>query len=556
MIGGFTNYAHLRLRDHRPGNGEYELPPEFGPDSGSSKRSILARNFMPMGGESCSLGPGAYDAQTSIGTGRSARIAPPPSHAAAVDATSLPIKAPLPTVTAPKQYSMALCPDTPAYSLYGRLTSEAVQQNASASPGPAAYNVPGHFDALDPDQQRLHPTSGPAPGVHLGTRTALPGERERDGVPGPGTYHLVRFADDLPRSREPLVTRRRRGVGTGATDTPGPGAYDDPTSIGHRAEQTRLRRYFTRSSTFGGRWRGREYHTTGPGPAAYSTLNGDRRLEKNQRHAPRFVRPHPPLDRRSVAEDAATRAKAAGPAAPLTFPALPSDFDFNFKKGKTIGARRIDGPARPAGTMGGSQPIDTKPSGARQFWESQPPAGGRLTAAPYDPNAHLRAAEQAVANAAGSQGDTPGPGAYDVAHDPTARRAPASLFGWTLSAKFASADNGVPGPGHYRTAVDADNRGAVFYKGDFHPRGVVVGDSIGAGPGAHYNDGTAYSQSINGDRASNKGFTMGIRYPARATYQHCTPYDETTNINCVYDDERTWEVQLPPVPGAKKAPTW
>ncbi|KAK7198229.1 Sperm-tail PG-rich repeat [Novymonas esmeraldas] len=558
MLGGFTNYAHLRLRDHRPGNGEYELPPEFGPNSGSSKRTILARHYVPAGGESCSVGPGAYAVPTTIGSGRATRIAPLRS-AAAVTSVGAGDGAPVPVAADPKQYSMALYPDTPAYSLYGRLKSEWERQSAYASPGPAAYTSPGHFDTLDPEHQRLHPVSGPTPGVHLGLRTTLPGSREQEGVPGPGAYHLVRFGDELPRSREPLVTRRRHRGGA-AAETPGPGAYDDPTSIGYRSDQVRLKRFFAQSSTFGGRWRGREFHTTGPGPAAYNTLSATKRLEKNQRHAPKFARPHPALDRQSVTEAAATRARAGSPGgtAPPPFPVLPSDFDFDFKKGKTIAGRRHEPLARgaPSHSMSGA-PGDS-PTGERAFWESPLPSGGRFTAAPYDANAHRLAAEKAETDAARlAQGANarPGPGAYNVDHDPTAPRAPASLFGHTLSAKFASAENGVPGPGHYRLAEAASSSGTVFHKGDFHPRGGGGGgagtESIGVGPGAHYKDDTMYSRSINGDRASNKGYTMGIRYPARATYQHCAPYDETTNINCVYDDERTWEARpslhLPPV---------
>ncbi|KAG5490924.1 hypothetical protein JIQ42_00809 [Leishmania sp. Namibia] len=551
MLGGFTNFAHLRLRDHRPGNGDYELPPGFGPNSSSSKRSIFARHYVPTGNESCSVGPGAYALPTTIGTGRSARFAPPSSGR-----SGLAVKVPAdqhcsdrpPAVAAePKQYSMALCPSTPSYSLCGRLKSEWDRQSAHASPGPAAYRVPGLFDTLDPETRQQYPLSGPAPGAHLGVRTVIPESREKEGVPGPGAYNLVRFGDELPRTHEPLVTRGRHGGS--AADTPGPGAYDDPTSIGYRADQVRMRRFFTQSSTFGGRWRRREFHTTGPGPAAYNVLGATKLIEKNKRHAPKFVRLQPPLDRQSVAEAAAVRLKGlSGAPDPHSFPTLPSDFDFDFRKGKTIGGKPHEPLACPAPSHSTTQAAD-KPSGSRAFWESPLPPGGRFAATPYDPNAHLLSTTSGVhaPSLLEEASSKPGPGWYNVEVDPTARRVPASLFGWALSAKSASAENGVPGPGHYRLVDSRDSRGTVFYKGDFHPRGCggqlgSAAESLGLGPGAHYNDGTMYSRSINGDRAS-KGFTMGIRYPARAIYQHCAPYNETTNINCVYDDELNWETR-------------
>ncbi|AIO01668.1 hypothetical protein LPMP_340390 [Leishmania panamensis] len=567
MLGGFTNYAHLRLRDHRPGNGDYELPPGFGPKSSSSKRSIFARHYVSVGSESCSAGPGAYLLPTTIGRGRSTRFARQSSDrsgsAAKESAGQLLSDRSLPVAAPPKQYSMALCPDTPSYSLCGRLKSAWDQQSTHASPGPAAYVVPGYFDTLDPEHQQ-HPWSGLAPGVHLGIRTVLPESREKEGVPGPGAYNLVRFGDELPRTREPLVIRCSRRGG-GVAETPGPGAYDDPTSIGYRADQVRIKRLLTQSSTFGGRWRKREFHTPGPGPAAYNTLTATKLLEKNQRHSPRFVRRHPALDRQSVAEAAAAHMEEfSGAPALHSFPTLPSDFDFDFRKGKTIDGRRHESLARLEPSPSMTRAADDKPSGSRAFWEPPPPPGGRFAATPYDPSAQSLAAKKARADAARlSEGanSVPGPGSYNVEADLMTRRVPASLFGRMLSAKSVSAENGVPGPGQYRLVDETDSRGTLFYKGDFHPRGCSgqgrsAEESLGVGPGAHYNDDTMYSCSINGDRANNKGYTMGIRYPARATYQYCAPYDKTTNINCVYEDELNWEVRpsqhLPPVRRGKQ----
>lgn len=575
MIGGFTNYAHLRLRDHRPGNGDYELPPTFGPDSDSSKRSILGRHYVPEGGESYGVGPGAYDVPTTIGTGRSTRFASPlPNKAAessspsAGGSSSETAVAPAP-LSEPKQYSMALCPDTPSYSLYGRLKSEWEQQSSYASPGPAAYTVPGYFDQLDPSQRQLHPSSGVAPGVHLGTRTDLPGTRAKANMPGPGAYDLVRFGDAVSRAREPVISRRRRprGIGACASDTPGPGAYDDPTSIGHRIAQVKARRLFAPNSTFGGRWKGREYHTAGPGPAAYNTMQAAKLLEKDQRHPPKFAAATQPLLSSRLASEAG-RKKAHSTSSTQSeraFSTLPSDFDYDYKKGKSIlGKWHV-----PAQQLHASPMADaTTETGGPAFWESPLPCGGRFAAGPYNSDAQRHAEETARAEGAralAEAGRQLGPGSYQAQSRLTEQRAPAAIFGHTTSSKFVSADNGVPGPGHYRSMDDANSlrssvRGTVFYKGDFHPRGGYLRPSAdendGGGPGAHYNDESQYSRSINGDRVCSKGYTMGIRYPARATYQCCPPYDETTNINCVYPDEQTWETQpklrLPPVHSPKK----
>ncbi|KPA85903.1 hypothetical protein ABB37_00216 [Leptomonas pyrrhocoris] len=566
MIGGFTNYAHLRLRDHRPGNGDYVLPPMFGPGADSSKRSILGRNYMPLSGESCSIGAGMHDVPSTIGTGRATRFASPlPSKAtssskgdasrslgspAKAEASSLPLE--------PKQYSMALCPDTPSYSIYSRLKSEWELQSSYASPGPAAYAVPGYFDEFDPAQRQQQ--SGVAPGVHLGMRTDLLDARTREGVPGPGTYNLVRFGDELPRAHEAVLSRHRRprGVNSGASDTPGPGAYDDPSSIGYRAAQIQSKRLFAPNSTFGGRWKKREFHTAGPGPAAYNTLHAAKLLERNQRHSPKFAATQPELKGRSARalRNRNKNVPDASSDSPQPLPTLPSDFDYNFRKGKSIlGKWRVL-----AEQPRGAAVADTNPNGPG-FWESPLPRGGRFTAGPYNPNAAQLAEETAGAELARGLKAThqvPGPGSYQPQSNLTECRAPAAIFGHTSSSKFGNADNGVPGPGHYRTIDDARGQGPVFYKGDFHPRGGDLRPSAeadnGGGPGAHYNDSTLYSCSINGDRTNNKGYTMGIRYPARATYQYCAPYDDTTNINCVYADELTWEtkpkLQLPPVHSA------
>ncbi|KPI83793.1 hypothetical protein ABL78_7157 [Leptomonas seymouri] len=566
MIGGFTNYAHLRLRDHRPGNGDYELPPTFGPDSSSSKRSILGRNCVPQGTDSCGVGSCAYDVPSTIGTGRATRFAPPSKRDTSPSSSS-PTKAVTSAPpTEPKQYSMALSPDTPSYSLYGRLRSEWEQQSSYASPGPAAYAVPGYFDQLNPAQQQ-HAFSGVAPGVHFGMRSNLSETREREGVPGPGTYNLVRFGDEVRRTHEPIISRRRRphGVSGGMSDSPGPGAYDDPSSIGYRAAQIKAKRLFAPSSTFGGRWKGREYHTAGPGPAAYNTLHAAKVLEKDQRHPPKFVPTQSWRSSRSNSEFGRKKKKASDSSlnSVQPLPTLPSDFDYDYRKGKSIlGKWHLPLGQPSAASMG-----DAGSSGPA-FWESPLPRGGRFTAGPYDPNALELAAEAAKTGAARASEETrqiPGPASYQAQYNLTEQRAPAALFGHTSSSKFTNADNGVPGPGHYCTVDDASNQrfgghGPVFYKGDFHPRGCdrrpSAGEENGGGPGAHYNDGTLYSCSINGDRASNKGYTMGIRYPARATYQYCAPYDETTNINCVYPDELTWETKvklhLPPVHSARK----
>lgn len=542
LLGGFTCYSQLRLRDHRPGIGDYELPSGFGPKSDSLKKSILGRRHLPSTTEGCNIGPGDYAIPTTIGTGRATQFGPPivkteGEPPAATRETKTPVTSAAPaSFPTPKQYSMACYPDTPSYSLYGRLKTEWEAQTGYETPGPAAYNVPGIFDHIrSADGQ---PPRGIVPGVHLGMRTAIPGGTAGGGVPGPGTYDLRRFGDEVPRKGEPILGHSHRRRKLRECDTPGPGAYDDPTSIGYRATKEKNRLRLTKASTFGGRWQRKAYETAGPGPAAYETAQIKKDLyERHQRHPPRFVRPHPPITK-------ATRGSLDGDR--VTDGPLPSDFDYDYRKGKTMLGRW--GVPKPQMSLVGPGSYDISAATAPQ------PSGGRWTAAPFDP-ASLRQEEakdanrkQRMANAGGHSG----PGAYTVSYDAVDPQLPAARFGAARSAKFASAENGVPGPGHYHLndALYSNDNGHVFYKGDFHPRSDA-GGSLGGGPGAHYNDGTMYSRSINGDGVNNKGFTMGIRYPARATYQYCKPYDETTNINCVYPHELTWETKVNVLPAIK-----
>lgn len=522
-LGGFTQFAHLRLRDHRPGNGDYTLPPGFGPKSDSSKRTILGKYPSPPP-ESGAVGPGDYPIATSIGTGRATRFAAPDSVPATNTSTKETARAagPLPVVTEPKQYSMALAPDTPAYSIYGKLKGD-WEASPTGEIGPGAYTIPSTFDPT---------TRGVQPGAHFGLRAEGAEERERAQVPGPGSYNITGFADEVlkrPPQVDSVPHRRRKK----SEYTPGPGAYDsDPHSIARRTAAPTNR--FTDVSTFGGRRRVKEDVTPGPGPAAYNVDRAADILERHRRHAPRM---QPSTQKRDTSDVSGS----PPPQCPTDSPAMPSDFDYNYRKGFSMLGRwktRED-----EAQLAGPGSYDTTSRAATVV-------GGRFSAKPFDPllSERQRAEAEAEAQQHARELALDGPGTiYDINYAPAEKRQTrGAVFGGAHDQHVSAYDDGVPGPGHYNPNYDVKEKtgkGTVFYKGDFLSR-YRQHETTGAGPGAHYNDDTPYSQSIAGDRANNKGFTMRIRYPARATHQVAPPYDEGTNINCVYPDELTFETRM------------
>lgn len=537
MIGGFTNYAQLRLRDHRPGPNDYELPPGFGPGSESSKRSFLSRHPDPPP-DTNDIGPGHYPLPPTIGQARCTSIgAPlprdengnvvvpvPPSSTAEAGSGKRRHPSPSPL---PKQFSMALDPDTPAYSFYGRLRS-GWQDSTTGTLGPGAYDLPRLFD-------RSESTKGVVPGASFGVRTELPTEREQRLVPGPGTYDLKRFGDVGPPAREHIHSVRRRG----ATEvTPGPGDYSDPNSISNRAARQRQQLRLGRGCTFGARHESRRKNRAGPGPAEYDTRAADVLLERNRRHAPRIM---PPSSLRALnGSDSPTRKgkkdRLVGP-----LPSLPSEFDYDSRKGFSLVGRWPSKPLEKSAVGPGS--YDTS-------YTIAPPSGGRLTAAPYDPYATLRAEAAAVTKEeAQRRRDTALAKPRDIHYDLVEPRPRCAVLSSSRDDVEGRHRKSVPGPGHYHPNYDVAKSeaggGTLFYKGDFHERsGASAATADEAGPGAYYADTALYSGSIAGSAANGKGFTFGVRYPARATHQVAPPYDATTNTNCVYPGEQTWEVSV------------
>lgn len=511
MVGGLDSYAQLRLRDHRPGNASYHLPPSIGPGSGSQQRSIL-RKYPDINHSRNPVGPGQYHLPDLTGTGRKPRFGPElerDSNGNVVfpDAQKTPAagegeeKKKGPVHPLAKQYSMALYPDTPQYSLYGRLSSD-LAMHSTGPIGPGEYNAPSEFEPA---------TWGVGKGRSFGVKLDL---YQDQGVPGPGTYNVKEIGDELPPSKEynPMPRKRRT-----AYATPGPGSYEDPTTISSRIP---TQQKLWQRCTFGRKDDQRRQRRVGPGPAEYNIAGMNQFLDRKRRHAPKFHRPSS-IPRR-------TRGKHDSTVNPFPNVTLPSDFDYNYKKGKSMLPRWHD------------KQVDKTAVGPGDYSTKTallPLRGGRFAAAPFNPYAALQNLE------ADRQSPSPG-NAYYPSYSLVEKRLGGSLINPPRS-NGGAPSHPIPGPGHYNyndEAIHPSGRATVFYKGDFHDRGGGSG-GFGPGPGAHYNDESEYSNSIQGNKKSGK--TFGIRFPARATYQYCKQIDETTNVNCIYPDEQTWE--SPPI---------
>lgn len=506
---GLNDYAQLRLRDHRPGNGNYQLPPSIGPGSGSPQKSIL-RKYPDTDHSRNAVGPGQYNLPDLTGTGRKARFVPDlvrdsngntvfPSREKTPEKDSSKRKISMHPLA--KQYSMALCPSTPQYSLYSRFSSD-LAKDSTGPIGPGEYQIASEFQ----------PSNWGVPkGASFGLKLDLYHDQ---GFPGPGTYNTEGIGDALPFPKEynPMPPKKRT-----AYATPGPGTYEDPTTISNRIP-TRTKLW--QRCTFGGKDDHRRERRAGPGPAGYNIANMNQFLERKQRHAPTFHRscrvPRRPQGKRDSAEK--------------TFPnvTIPSDFDYDYKKGKSMLPRWHD------------KPPEKNEAGPGNFSTDvlfAPPHGGRFAAAPFNPYAMLQSREK--------EREKPSAGNfYYPSYKFVEKRTRGGLINPSRS-NGGAPSHPIPGPGHYHYTDDATNssgRATLFYKGDFHDRGGGSG-GFGPGPGAHYNDESEYSASIQGSKRFGKSF--GIRFPARATYQHCKQVDETTNINCIYPDEQTWE--CPPI---------
>ncbi|ORC84691.1 uncharacterized protein TM35_000421490 [Trypanosoma theileri] len=497
LIGGFTEWAHLRLRDHRPGPMSYTVDNHDIP-----KGSMLGKYAERR--QETTVGPGEYHIPTTVGQCRSTVFGPPCDVSAANDVAAAQTARKMVVGVSkgrstppplPKQYSLALSPDTPAFSMYGKIRGKP----ASATVGPGDYAIPSVFDSTG------------RKGPHFGQRTKI--LTTRDNVPGPATYNVPRFGDEKPKRKE-FITSVHKVI---AEDTsPGPGSYGDPTTIAARCAPPKQRLYD--GPSFGGR-----YHmykrpiVPGPGPADYGDVS--RIMRKGPTHTPVFAQ-----KLQTLPSSKTVRAVADSGPGPGDYP-IPSEFDQDFRKGMSFGARTWrDEKGAATGTLGpGAHDLGKPPMTSNGF---------RFAARPFDPAAMEESAQQARAG-----GDEPGgPGMYHPNLDAVRPSKYANVSGFGIGSRFPAEQ--TAGPLCYDVKPTDSVRGTVFYRGDYS-RSRHLGANGDGGPSYNVENDTI----AEGVR-SGKGFTFGLRYPARATHQVCKPYDETTNINCQYEDETTWMTKV------------
>ncbi|RNF02126.1 hypothetical protein TraAM80_06586 [Trypanosoma rangeli] len=496
LLGGFTPWAHLRLRDHRPGPKSY--PP---PGKGIPEKSILHK--YPRRPQETTVGPGEYQIPSTVGQCRSTVFGPPgglglPEATRAKgerkrgQTAGKAKRSDIPPL--PKQYSLAQSPDTPAFSMY----CKAQYKQLSSGVGPGEYTIPSSFDP-----------SGKGP--HFGQRTKL--LTTCDMVPGPGAYNVPRFGDVVPNPKEYITSVHKV---LAEESGPGPGSYDDPTTIAARFAPPKLRLYD--GPHFGRRYNQlRANWFTGPGPADYGDVS--RIMQKRIRCSPVF---RPSVQ--TVPDNKTMRAAvnfAPGPGVYL----LPSEFDWDYKKGFSLGPRTFYEPKTAASDVVGPGSYDL----------GKPPMtskGFRFAAQPYYPLAlaEIPKAAETAANAVG------GPGLYYPSLDAVRPSKYKAVAGFGLGQRFADQNDG--GPLCYDVKPPESTRGTVFFRGDYRRSKHLHGWADG---GPSYD---VMNDTIADNMRKGKGFTFGIRYPARATHQVCRPYDATTNINCEYPDETTWMTKL------------
>ncbi|EAN77812.1 hypothetical protein, conserved [Trypanosoma brucei brucei TREU927] len=486
MVGGFTEWAHLRLRDHRPGPMNYDLTVSDAP-----KRSILGK--YPIRQSGSGVGPGQYCIPSTIGDCRSTILRPPvaavPGNADRVSPkrpsrSASKGRAAIRSVSETKKYLA----DAPAFSIYGKL-KDITPVNLA---GPGDYDFPSTFGA-------------PGKGPTFGKRTKL--LTTRDIVPGPATYDVPRFGDEKPKGREIITAIERKHK----TDTgPGPGSYDDPTTIAARIARTK--RFIVDVPTFGVRppTPSVAIHR-GPGPAQYGDVS--RIMTKTVTRTPIFREPTvrtPKSEAEVVKEE------------PVSDGNLPSDFDYTYSKGVSFGPRSfvLLVPSTSDVVGPGSYDLSKVPHRVR---------GGRFAQHPYD----LHAAAKALMKSREVAVTGGGP-MYNPNIDAVKPVKSFCIPGFGAAKRFC--DQTSTGSNFYNIRPLSPGRSTVFYRGDYNKSAYLKGQESSK---LMYN---VKNGTIAEGVEQGKGVTFGIRYPARATHQVCKPYDETTNINCVYADEMTWLV--------------
>nr|CCC93564.1 conserved hypothetical protein [Trypanosoma congolense IL3000] len=490
MVGGFTEWAHLRQRDHRPGPMSYDLPP-----FNAQKRSILGKRHQQA--VDFTVGPGQYKIPSTIGQCRSTVLRP---EVVAVDAagTDFPRKTTRDSSVSKKKKDRRACDlvnrtylaDAPAFSIYGKLKDPPPVSLA----GPGDYEIPSSFGI-----------SGKGP--TFGKRTVIP--TSRDVVPGPASYDLPPFGKEKTVRKEIITAIERKHK---EEPGPGPGSYDDPTTIAARLGQQR--KSLVDAPTTGSRvliFSGVSH--VGPGPGAYGDVN--RILMKTVKRTPIMREP-------TIKASKANKEDAADSHLPEEYN-LPSDFDYSYTKGVSFGARTVIKNSAAVHDRVGPGSYDVvKPLASIK--------GGRFAQHPYDANAAARTSpnRREASNSVGGS-------FYNPNLDAIKPTKTYCIPGFGAARRFTEPT--TSGSHCYNIRPLSPGRGTVFFRGDYSKRGCVKPQESSQ---LMYN---VKNGTISETVEQNKGFTFGVRYPARATYQVCKPYDETTNINCVYGDELTWCVK-------------
>uniref|UniRef100_A0A0A9XD24 Outer dense fiber protein 3 n=1 Tax=Lygus hesperus TaxID=30085 RepID=A0A0A9XD24_LYGHE len=161
-------------------------------------------------------------------------------------------------------------------------------RNTTGAIGPGAYNIADSYESAIAVKKEFS----------LGTRFVDSYTfKQAASLPGPGSYKLKRFGD---ADTEGIATKtacatsvHRTRDGHVLQNEPGPGSYEDPTTIQSRVCRPQLT-YVDDACTFGRRKLNKHDHSLfnrTPGPGSYETDHSSKYVEGNKRHAPCFRRP-------------------------------------------------------------------------------------------------------------------------------------------------------------------------------------------------------------------------------------------------------------------------
>jgi hypothetical protein len=461
---GLTDFATLKVSDHLtyPGPGSYSLPGCFGPKSTGRHVSILQRSGLEVLPQN-EVGPGRYDIKSTVGEGPKISMSP---RAEPVVPKKVKRKGKIPEL--PKQFCMATDPVSPRYSLYGKPRDTS---KADAVPGPGTYGLSSTLD------------KHAAP---LGLRTEI-NFADREEKPGPGTYDVERFGDKVPDAK---TVSGPKPPSHNANANPGPGAYDDPTTISARNHVGRKSLSF--EPTFGGRRFPPTATADAPGPGTY-------RLPEDNSHGVSIsLRPVKTGELESIYPK-------PGPGEYN----VPTSFDT--KKGITISQHLQKSSVKTAVPGPGAYDLQAttfvgelnKSSKGVRF------DGSKAFDSSFVPN------PPAVDG-------KPGPGAYDARFPDTAR-----VKGFTFNSRehkgvdlFGDLAH-APGPGTYNVK-SPQKVGTTFYKGAFS---VPQNDEI-PGPG-QYDQSVAIK--LHPSRSTTFGFMSTQNSPKREAHHSSSRKSNTSS---------------------------